>query len=132
VSCGALHRLLAVLLGVATPARAALGRLARAAGRRAGALLAVLDRHSRARARQVAADELFSGRRPILMTVEQASLCWLGGRLADNREGETWAAEFRALTAAAQVTTDGGQGLRKGIALVRAERQAAGLPALAE
>jgi hypothetical protein len=108
VSLSALHRLLRVLLRAAAPARAVLGRFARAAARRARALLPVLDRHSRGRARQVAADEIFSGRQPILMTVEQDSLCWLGGRLAERRDGDSWAAEFRGLTAAAPVTTDGG------------------------
>jgi hypothetical protein len=132
VSLVAARVLLAVLLGSAAPSRAELGRRSRAAGRRASALLPVLDRHSSGRARQVTGDELFSGRRPILMTVEQHSLCWLGGRLADNRDGETWAAEFRGLTAAEQVTTDGGKGLRKGVALVNAERQQAGLLPLAE
>jgi hypothetical protein len=126
VSLAVIHVLLGVLLGAAAPSRAALGRLSRAAGRRAGVLLAVLDRHSRSRARQVAADEIFSGRRPILMTIEQESLCWLGGRLSDNRNGETWAEEFRGLTVAEQVTADGGKGLRKGVALVNAERQRAG------
>jgi hypothetical protein len=129
VSLTALSVLLRVLLGAATPSPAKLGRFSHAAGRRAGALLAVLDRPSRGRARQVAADEIFSGRRPILMTVEQESLCWLGGRLADSRHGETWAEEFRGLTVAEQVTMDGGQGLRRGVALVSAERrQAGGLP----
>lgn len=126
VSLAAVHVLLAVILGAAAPSRAALGRFSRAAGRRAGALLAVLDRHSRGHARQIAADEIFSGRRPILMMIEQESLCWLGGRLADASDGETWAEEFRGLTVAEQVTADGGQGLRKGIALVSAERQQAG------
>jgi hypothetical protein len=126
VSLAALYVLLRVILGDAAPSRAELGRFSQAAGRRAGALLAVLDRHSRGCARQVAADEIFSGRRPILMTIEQESLCWLGGRLADNCDGQTWAAEFRGLTVAEQVTADGGQGLRKGIALVSAERQQAG------
>jgi hypothetical protein len=126
VSLAALHELLGVILGAATPSRAELGRFSHAAGRRAGIVLAVLDRHSRGRARQVAADEIFSGRRPILMTIEPESLCWLGGRLADNYHGETWAEEFRGLTVAEQVTTDGGQGLRKGIALVSAERQQRG------
>jgi hypothetical protein len=125
VSLSTAQVLLAVFLGAATPSRATLGRLSRAAAGSAGPLLAVLDPHSRGRARQVAADELFSGRRPILMTVEQDSLCWLGGRLADNREGETWAEEFRALTVAEQVTADGGSGWRKGVALVNAERQQA-------
>jgi hypothetical protein len=126
VSLTAIYVLLRVLLGAATPSPAKLGRFSHAAGRRAGALLAVLDRHSRGRARQVAADEIFSGRRPILMTIEQESLCWLGGRLADDCHGETWAQEFRGLTVAEQVTMDGGQGLRKGVALVSAERQQAG------
>jgi hypothetical protein len=126
VSLTALYVLLRVFLGGATPSPAKLGRFSQDAGRRAGALLAVLDCHSRGRARQVAADEIFSGRRPILMTIEQESLCWLGGRLADNYHGETWAEEFRGLTVAEQVTMDGGQGLRKGVALVSAERQQAG------
>jgi hypothetical protein len=126
VSLAVLHVLLAVILGAAAPSRAELGRFSRAAGKRAGALLTVLDAHSRSRARQVAADEIFSGRRPILMTIEPESLCWLGGRLVDNRSGETWASEFRTLTVAEQVTADGGQGLRKGVALVSAERQEAG------
>lgn len=130
VSLAAIQTLLGVILGAATPSRAELGRRSRAAGRRAGALLAVLDRHSRGRARQIAADEIFSGRRPILMMVEQDSLCWLGGRLADNRDGQTWAEEFRTLTVAEQVTADGGVGLRKGVTLVNAERQQAGQPTL--
>lgn len=126
VSLAVVRVLLAVVLGSATPSRAELGRFSQAAANRAGAVLAVLDRHSRGCARQVAADEIFSGRRPILMTIEPESLCWLGGRLADNRDGETWAEEFRGLTVAEQVTADGGKGLRKGVALVRAERQQAG------
>jgi hypothetical protein len=130
VSLTAAQRLLAVLLGAAALSRAELGRRSRAAGHRAGAALAVLDRYSRGRARQVAADEIFSGRKPVLMTVEPDSLCWLGGRLADNRDGDTWAAEFRALPAAEQVTADGGRGLRKGVALVNSERQEAGAPLL--
>lgn len=126
VSLTAIHVLLRVLLGDAAPSPAKLGRFTQAAGRRAGSLLAVLDSHSRGRARQIAADEIFSGRRPIVMTIEQESMCWLGGRLADNCNGETWAKEFRALTVAEQVTMDGGLGLRKGVALVSTERQQAG------
>jgi len=126
VSLTAIYALLGVLLGSATPSPTKLGRFSHAAGCRAGALLAVLDRYSRGRARQVAADEVFSGRRPILMTIEQESLCWLGGRLADNCNGKTWAKEFRGLKVAEQVTMDGGLGLRTGVALVSAERQKAG------
>lgn len=126
VSLTAAHTLLAVLLGARTPAVPTLGRHAQQAGRRAGALLEVLDAHSRGRARQVAADELFAGRRPVLMTVEPDSLCWLGGRLAPDRDGPQWAQEFRQLPAAEQVTRDGGQGLRKGLELVNRERRRAG------
>jgi len=128
VSLSQAHALLAIFLGAATPAVATLGRLSQDAGRRAGAVLAVLDAPSRARARQVAADEIFSGRRPILMTLEQDSLCWLGGRLSASRDADAWAQEFRALPAVEQVTADGAVGLRKGLAQVNAERQRAQLP----
>jgi hypothetical protein len=44
------------------------------------------------------------------MIVEQHSLCWLTGRLADNRNGDTWAEEFRCLPNLEQLTRDGGSG----------------------
>jgi hypothetical protein len=132
VSLSAVHALLAVFLRQATPSVPVLGRRARAAGRRAAATLTVLDTFSRARARQVAADELFAGRRPVLMMVEQDSLCWLGGRLAPSRDGPEWAQEFRQLPALEQVTRDGGQGLEKGLRLVNAERRQAGQPEAAD
>ncbi len=127
VPFSAAQALLAVFLGPRTPSRAHLGRWARRAGRQASATLAVLDSFSRTRARQLCADEIFSGRRPVLMTAEQQSLCWLGGRLASNRDGQTWAEEFRHFPKAEQITTDRGQGLLKGLALVNRERQAAQL-----
>jgi hypothetical protein len=132
VSFTAARALLAVFLRDRTPSRARLARWAREAGRQAGPTLAVLDSFSRPRARQITADEMFSGRRPVLMTAEQHSLCWLGGRLATNRDGMTWAEEFRQLPAAEQVTGDRGQGLRKGLAIVNGERQAAGLLAVGD
>jgi hypothetical protein len=128
VSLSQAHALLAVLLGPAAPSVATLGRLAQDASHHAGAVLEVLDAASRARARQIAADEIFSGRRPILMTLEQHSLCWLGGRLADNRDGDTWAKELAPLTAAEQVTADGGQGMRRGLREVNRQRRWAGQP----
>jgi hypothetical protein len=132
VSLSQAHALLTVFLGAATPSVATLGRLSQDAGRRASAVLSVLDTPSRARARQIAADEIFSGRQPILMTVEQDSLCWLGGRLSATRDGDAWAEEFRALPAAEQVTADGAVGLRKGLAQVNAERQRAELSAIGD
>jgi hypothetical protein len=126
VSLSTVRSLLVVLPGAATPSRAHLGRLARAAGRRAVQTLAVLDRHSRPRARPVAADEIFAGKRPVRMTVEQESLCWLGGRLARTRDGTEWAAEWGQRPAAEQITRDGGQGRRKGLELVNGARRRAG------
>jgi hypothetical protein len=132
VSLAAAQALLAVLLGSHAPSVAQLGRYSRAAGRQATAALEVLDEQARGRARQVAADEIFVGRRPVLMTVEQDSLCWLGNRLAPSRDGPEWAQEFRRLPVAAQVTRDGGQGMEKGLKLVNAERRKAGQPEIAD
>src|SRR5262249_7107280 len=84
------------------------------------------------RVAQAAADEIFFGRRPCLMIVEQHSLCWLSGRLADNRNGDTWAEEFRRLPNLQQVTRDGGTGLAKGVALVNEERHAHGQAPMAD
>jgi hypothetical protein len=53
-------------------------------------------------------------------------------RLAEQRDGVTWAQEFRQLPHLEQVTRDGGTGLRKGLALVNAERQQQGRPAIAD
>jgi hypothetical protein len=130
VSLSQARALRAVFLGAATPSVATLGRLSQDAGRCASAVLEVLDTPSRARARQIAADEIFSGRQPVLMTLEQDSLCWLGGRRSATRDAQAWAEEFRALPAAEQVTADGAVGLRKGLAQVNAERQRAELPVI--
>ncbi len=130
VSLSQARTLLAVLLGPATPAVATLGRLAHDAGRQAAAVLEVLDAASRTQARQIAADEIFSGRRPILMMLEQDSLCWLGGRLAAHCDGDTWAAEFSTLAAAEQLTADGGRGMRRGLEQVNRQRRQAGLASI--
>jgi hypothetical protein len=79
----------------------------------------------------VAADELFSGRRPVLVTMEQDRLCWRGGRLAESRAGAEWAPEFRQLPAAEPVTADGGPGIRGGPERVNRERRQAGRTAIA-
>jgi hypothetical protein len=92
----------------------------------------VLDDFSRERVHQAAGDEIFFGKRPCLMVVEQLSLCWLTGRLVEQRDGATWAAAFRQLPHLEQLTRDGGTGLRKGLALVNAQRQQQGQPAIAD
>jgi hypothetical protein len=113
------------------PSVARLGRLARAAAVRSAPLLQVLDGFSRDRVRQGAGDEIFFGKKPCLMVVEQHSLCWVTGRLTEQRDGATWAREFRQLPHLEQLTRDGGTGLRKGLALVNAERQQQSRPAIA-
>jgi hypothetical protein len=138
VSLPVARRLLAPLLakaaatGSAAPPRlpsvAQLGRWSRGAARRAEALLPILDEFSRPRVQQAAADEIFFGKKPCLMVIEQHSLCWVSGRLAPRRDGAEWAKEFRQLPHLRQATQDGGTGLAKGLATVNEERQQAGQP----
>jgi hypothetical protein len=104
------------------PSVAQLGRMTQAAARRSAALLAVLDDFSRPGVEQAAADEIFFGKKPCLMAVEQHSLCWLSGRLADRRSGEEWAKEFRQLPQLRQTAQDGGSGLAKGLDIVNQDR----------
>ncbi len=136
VSLPVARRLLVPLLakpcatGAAAPRRppsvAQLGRWSRDAARRAAPLLEVLDEFSRPRVQQAAPDEIFFGHKPCLMVIEQHSLCWVSGRLAERRDGLEWAKEFRQLPNLRQATQDGGAGLAKGLATVNAERQQAG------
>ena len=132
VSLPVARRLLVPFLQQRTPSVPQLGRWAQAAAQKTAALLPVLDAVTRPRVEQAAADEIFFGRRPCLMVVEQHSLCWLTGRLADNRNGHTWAEEFRRLPNLRQVTRDGGTGLAKGVAQVNQERQAQGHAPIAD
>ena len=132
---GVTLRACAALLGVLIPGQvlavATLGRRTHAAGQRAGPLLAVLDEAARARVTEVAADENYV-KAPVLMVVEPESLCWLSGRQSAEVSGAAWAAEFAALPQLEQVMRDGGSGLEKGVALVNAQRQAQGKPAVVD
>jgi hypothetical protein len=132
VSLPVLQRLLQGLLGEAAPSVATLGRFTQAAGRRATALLAVLDEVSRPLVKQGLADEIFVGSKPVLMVVEPDSLCWMNGRLAPSREGDEWANDLRPLSALEQVTCDRGSGLLNGVKQINAERRANGQTALAD
>src|SRR5262249_23585873 len=132
VSLPVARRLLLPLLEQDTPSVAQLGRWAQTAAQKAEAVLSVLDAVARPRVEQAAADEIFFGRRPCLMVVEQHSLGWLTGRRADDRNSQTWAEEFRRFPKLQQVTGDGGSGLAKGIALVNQQRQVAGQHAIAD
>ncbi len=116
------RELLQVLIGGQTLSVAELGRRTRAAGKKAGELLAVLDEAARQKVREAAADEIYV-KDPVLMVVEPESLCWLSGRLSDEVSGEAWAREFAQLPHLEQVMRDGGSGLAKGVALVNEQRQ---------
>ena len=116
------HTLLTVLLAKPLSV-ASLGRRTHAAGQHAGALLNVLDAYARPLVRDGAGDEIYVSA-PVLMVVEQESLCWVCGRLSDDVSGASWAHEFRQLPNLEQLARDGGKGLAKGVALVNAEREA--------
>jgi hypothetical protein len=125
VSLPVIWQLLEVLIPGQQQSVATLGRATKAAGEKAGPLLAVLDELARPRAREVVADEIYVNK-PVLMVVEPESLCWLSGQMSDTVSGDAWAAEFRRLPNLEQVTRDGGKGLANGVAQVNAERQEKG------
>ena len=64
------------------------------------------------------------------MLVEPGSLCWVGGRMVEARDGPTWAVEFARFSALSGVVRDNGSGLGKGLKLERARRRAEGQPDL--
>jgi hypothetical protein len=123
VSLPVARTLLAVFLGERTPSVAGLGRQSRQAALQAGPLLKVFDEHARPRARQAAADEIFFGQKPVLMTVEPESQCWLGGRFSPSRDGEQWARELEQLPALEHLVRDGAKGIHNGLARVNEKRQ---------
>ena len=62
------------------------------------------------------------------MLVEPGSLCWVGGRMVEARDGQTWAVEFARFRCSSGVVRDDGSGLGKGLKLERARRCAEGQP----
>src|SRR4051795_2377169 len=70
----------------------------------------------------------FFGRKPALMVVEPESLCWITGRMAQARDGVTWAGEFARLPGLKAVVRDDGTGLGKGVRLDNARRRDARPP----
>jgi hypothetical protein len=132
VSLPVLVRLLRIFLGGTTPRVATLGRLSQDAGRRSSVLLPVLDEYSGPLAQQASADELYSGRTPVLMAVEPDSLCWLSGRLSEQRDAKEWLKEFQRLPNVQQVNRDGGEGLQKGLKLANQQRRKNNQPDIAD
>jgi hypothetical protein len=115
------HTLLEVLNPGKVLSVASLGRRTQAIGERSGALLEVLDEYARAETRDGAGDEIYVSA-PVLMVVEQQSLCWVCGRLRDEVSGEAWAEELQRLPKLEQFARDGGSALAKGVALANASR----------
>ena len=131
VSLPILWHLLDVLMRGRQLSVPALGRLAQAAGKRAGELLTVLDEQSNARVREVMADEIYV-KKPVLMSVEPESLCWLGGKCTGTFTGEDWKTELERFPHLEQVTRDGGKCLAFGVALVNQQRQEKQQPAIGD
>ena len=81
-SCGVTLSQCCTLLEVLIPgkalSRASLGRRTQELGKKAGLLLEVFDAYARSQVRDAAADEIYV-RDPVLMVVEQESLCWVSG-----------------------------------------------------
>jgi hypothetical protein len=123
---------LSVLLPGRVPSVSKLGRWAKAAGQRSGALLAVLDEFSGERVRQALADEIYVSD-PVLMVVEPESLCWTTAKLVKRTglTGSAWADELEAFSQLEQMTSDAGRSLQSGLKEVNERRRAAGLPDVA-
>jgi hypothetical protein len=77
--------------------------------------------YARQQVRDAAADEIYV-RAPVLMVVEQESLCWISGRLSAEVSGAAWSQEFAQLPNLEQTAVDGGTGLAKGLDLVNEQR----------
>jgi hypothetical protein len=91
--------------------------------RRAGKLLAVLDKVCRPLVLCLCLDEIFFRRQPVLMAVQPHSMAWLLGQRAKDRSGETWAKALAAWPAVTDVAADGGTGIERGVELAAAARQ---------
>jgi hypothetical protein len=117
------------LLDVLIPGKplsvASLGRRTHAAGKKAGLLLEVLDEFAQPLVRDGAGDEIYVSD-PVLMVVEQESMCWVAGRLTDEVSGPAWAREFDRLPNLEQLARDGGLALAKGVILENEQRQQQG------
>lgn len=115
------HTLLDVLIPGKVLSVASLGRRTYEAGEKSGPLLEVFDAYARPLVRDGAGDEIYVTA-PVLMVVEQESLCWVCGRLSEEVTGGAWAQEFGRLPNLEQMARDGGKALANGVALVNAQR----------
>jgi hypothetical protein len=119
-------RLLALLLpprGV--PSRATVGRWVEHASRRAGGILAVVDRVCQAWVLTLCLDEIFFHQEPVLVAVEPHSMAWVAGQRGPDRTGDSWYQLLRQWPGVARVVSDAGSGLARGIKLLNEARAAA-------
>jgi hypothetical protein len=123
--------LLEVLLGKRAPRVSTLGRWTKAAGKKAGELLTVLDEFTCDKVKQAVADEIYT-KKPVLMVLEPESLCWVSGRLVTGASGAEWTKELAKLPNLQQVTRDAGMGLSKGVADLNQQRAEQGLTPVAD
>jgi hypothetical protein len=125
VSLPHLHSQLNVLIPGKALSVPSLGRRTKAAGEKAGQLLKVFDAFTQPLVRNGAGDEIYV-KDPVLMVVEQESLCWVCGQLSETVDGQAWSQQFVLLPNLEQLARDGGKGLARGVALVNAQRQEQG------
>jgi hypothetical protein len=109
------------------PSRATIGRWVNQSARRAGLLLAILDKACRPLVLSLCLDEIFFHRKPVLMGVEPHSMTWVIGQRALDRSAQTWAKAIEAWPDVEDVAADGGAGLERGLELAAAARQQAAL-----
>jgi hypothetical protein len=115
--------LLAVILPASRrPSRATLGRWLQGWCLRAGELLRVLDRKCRELVLVLCIDEIFFGRRPVLVGVEPHSMAWVLGQKASDRSGQTWYQALGPWDHLEYAVADAGSGLQKGLSLIRQSR----------
>ena len=131
VSLSVARRLLQVVAGsVTTPSVPTLGRATEEAGQLRRPVARSDRRGGPTQGQTGHRRRNFFGPKPVLMLVEPGSLCWVGGRMVEARDGPTWAVEFARFSALSGVVRDDGSGLGKGLKLERARRRAAGQPDL--
>lgn len=115
--------LLAIILPASQcPSRATLGRWLESWSTRASAILKMLDAACRELILVLCIDEIFFGRRPVLVGVEPHSMAWVLGQKAEDRSGQTWYEALQPWNHLTYAVADAGSGLRKGLSLVQEAR----------
>jgi hypothetical protein len=104
------------------PSRSTLGRWLEVWCTRAGHVLRVLDGACRELVLTLCIDEIFLGRRPVLVGVEPHSMAWVIGQKAEDCSGQRWYEFLRDWDHLEYAVADAGSGLRKGLSLIQEAR----------